>query len=124
MRVDERWRPLDTSFCDEAPDEGTEEPEDEEGVIDTKGERDAFELGGEEVLGDAGAGGIENDAVGEVGLDEVLLLDATILTVACDNLGFEFNDNCEEGREVTLNAGGGDLSRISVGTMGVGSVRS
>lgn len=44
-------------------------------------------------------------------------------TVACDSR-VAFIDNCDAGREVTLNAGGGDLSRIVVGTMGVGSVRS
>lgn len=39
-------------------------------------------------------------------------------------LGFEEDDTCEVGREVTLKAGGGDRSRIGIGWIGFGSVRS
>ena len=62
--------------------------------------------------------------MGEAGLeDDALLFDPTTRTVTWDNRGL-FIDNCDAGRDVTLNAGGGDLSRMGVGTIGVGSVKS
>lgn len=69
-------------------------------------------------------GGVHGE-IGDVGLDDVLL-DSTMRTVVCDidRRGFEFKESCEGGRDVTLNAGGGERWRIGVGTIGVGSVRS
>ena len=114
ISVDERCLPPG-----EGRDGGVElELEDLEGAIDAKG-------------GDLGSGddstGLENDVTdaGEVGLDAVLP-EPTTLTVECepDSLPCELSDNCDAGRDVTLKAGGGERSRMSVGTMGVVSVRS
>ncbi len=59
-----------------------------------------------------------------MGLEEdVLLFDPTMRTVDCERR-LAFIESWDAGRDVTLNAGGGDLSRIGVGTMGVGSVKS
>lgn len=65
--------------------------------------------------------------VGAVGLEEVLPdPELTILIVACvpDSRLLVFRESWEGGREVTAKAGGGDRSRMGVGTIGLGSVRS
>lgn len=61
-----------------------------------------------------------------VGLEEEPLPEPTIRMVACEpeDLPVLFKESCEAGREVTLKAGGGERSRMGVGIIGLGSVRS
>lgn len=60
--------------------------------------------------------------LGDVGLEDALL-EPTIRTVACE-FDIRFKEIWDAGRDVTLKEGGGDRSRMGVGTIGVGSVKS
>lgn len=120
--MDERWRP---------PGEGRADGGEEAGgvggrfvligVVKLNGEGLFMETG--ESVKTVGPDEDEETLLmcdGVVGLDDGEL---TSLTVACE-LESLFNESWEEGRDVTVKAGGGERSLIGVGTIGFGSVRS
>jgi hypothetical protein len=129
MRVDDRLRPPGEGRVGVRLDVwGMNEAEDLCGGVEVKGPEweEENEKSEKTVLSADAEEDEPTGKVEDVGLEEETLPEPTTLIVACelDSLLELFKESCEAGREVTLKAGGGERSRISVGTIGRGSVRS